>query len=242
MSATLNVQCRTPWLSRCTSALRGLNLAQTVELSGRNFGLLIAYVIPGFVALWGLSWSSEPVLQWFQGSGATGPSVGGALYVVMASVACGMTANALRWASIDQLHHLTGLSRPDWDDSRLQEHLEAFDYLVENHFRYYQFYASSIVSLLVAYASWRHSGTSDGSGGAEFVLSLLIGVFLAASRDSLRRYYSGTALLLGTVTKEISDDEWTAPSDERDRNSQGSESTSEPLTVPPNDRGRGEPA
>lgn len=211
-----------------------------MELSARNFGLLIAYVIPGFVALWGLSWVSDGVLHWFQGSPAAGPSVGGALFVLLASVACGMTVNALRWASIDQLHHLTGLSHPEWDDSRLQEHLDAFDYLVQNHFRYYQFYAASIVSVLLAYACWRHSGGTDHSGGAEFAVSVLVGVFLAASRDSLRKYYSGTALLVGTITKECSHDERTASSHQVDGKSEVSNAVRECHECAASDAGRGE--
>jgi hypothetical protein len=189
------------------------------DLSGRNFGLLIAYVIPGFVMLWGLSYGSETVCGWLQGSGAAGPSVGGAVFVLIASIACGMTANAVRWVTIDQLHHVSGLRRPAWNDSRLQEHLEAFDYLVESHFRYYQFYAAGLVAVLTAYAAWRLSGHADASGGAEFGVSVLAGVFLACSRNALRSYYSGTSLLLGTLEKEPTDDEWTASSDGHEKKS-----------------------
>lgn len=184
------------------------------DLSGRNFGLLIAYVIPGFITLWGLSWCSESVSVWLHGPGATGPSFGGALYVVIASIGCGLLVNAVRWATVDQVHHFTGLPHPDWDDSRLQRNLEAFDYLVEHHFRYYQFYGASLVATLVAYAAWRAAGPIESNGGAEFGVSLLAGVFLASSRDALRKYYSGTSLLLGTLGKESPDDERPTPSPE----------------------------
>lgn len=183
------------------------------DFSGRNFGLLIAYVIPGFLSLWGLSFGSGTVREWLRGAGAAGPSVGGAFFVLIACIACGMTANAVRWATVDQVHHLTGLPHPAWDDSRLQDNLEAFDYLVENHFRYYQFYAASIVSMLLAYGAWRLSGHKDPTGGAEFAVSVLAGVFLACSRDALRKYYAGTSLLVGTVDKEHDHDERTPSPD-----------------------------
>ena len=195
----------------CTSVGRGQSLGRIVDFSGRNFGLLIAYVIPGFIALWGLSWTYEPVRLWLQGAAPSGPTFGGALYVVMASVACGLIANAFRWVFVDQLHHRTGLPHPDWDDSHLQEHLEAFDYLVENHYRFYQFYGASLVATLAAYAAWRLSGVHDSSGRAELIVSVLTWVFLVSSRDALTKYYSGTALLLGTL-KENLHDERTPPS------------------------------
>lgn len=195
------------------SASGGLSLAKAVgDLSGRNFGLVIAYVIPGFIALWGLSWCSEAVRVWLQGTGTAGPSFGGALFVIVASIGCGLVLNAVRWATVDQVHHLTGLPHPHWDDSGLQKNLEAFDYLVENHFRYYQFYGASLVACVVAYAAWRVGGGVDTTGGAEFGVSLLVGVFLVSSRDALRKYYSGTSLLLGTLPEEPSHDKRKASS------------------------------
>lgn len=199
------------------------------DLSGRNFGLVIAYVIPGFIALWGLSYCSEPVRVWLQGTSTSGPSFGGALYVVVASIGCGLFLNALRWATIDQVHHLTGLPHPQWNDSVLQKNLEAFDYLVETHFRYYQFYGASLVATVVAYAAWRLGGGVDASGGAEFGVSVLTGVFLVSSRDALRKYYSGTSLLLGTLSEEQSHDERTAPSGtQRDKAADGDSGEANP--------------
>ncbi len=109
------------------------------EVSGRNFGLLIAYVLPGFVALTGAARCSTAVRQWMDqhvaACGATA-TVGGFLYVTLASVGVGLTVSTVRWAVIDTLHHWTGIPGPCWDDSRLQEKLEAFEALVENHYRY----------------------------------------------------------------------------------------------------------
>lgn len=181
------------------------------ELTARNFGLLIAYVLPGFVGLWGLGYLSEPVRTWLSGASPAGPSMGGVLYVLVASIGCGMTASAVRWALVDSVFHSTGLKRPAWDDSKLPERLDAFEALVDNHFRYYQFYSNSMVSAAAAYAAWRWSPDTPKPpvGLLEVVLLLLFFVFIAGSRDALRRYYSRTALLLGTQERTVDDDERT---------------------------------
>lgn len=181
------------------------------ELTARNFGLLIAYVLPGFVGLWGLGYLSEPVRTWLSGAGPAGPSMGGVLYVLVASIGCGMTASAVRWALVDSVYHRTGLRRPAWDDSKLPERLDAFEALVDNHFRYYQFYSNSMVSAAAAYAAWRWAPDTSKPpfGLLEIVLLLLLVVFIAGSRDALRRYYSRTALLLGTHERMVDDDERT---------------------------------
>lgn len=188
------------------------------DLSARNFGLLIAYLIPGFAALWGLSYVSEPVRLWLQGVGSGGPSVGSALYVVLASVGCGMTASVFRWAIIDTLHHRTGLEKPVLDESKLPERLEAFDYIVEHHYRHYQFYGNTAISILVAYSAWRTSGAAAGHsvGMVEVSLAMVIFVFLLGSRDALGKYYARSVLLLGTVKKESPNDERKPPAQEFD--------------------------
>jgi hypothetical protein len=138
-----------------------------------------------------------------------GPNLGGFLYVVLASVGLGMTASAVRWAVLDSLHTLTGLKRPNLDESKLEQHLSAFDYLVEKHFRYYQFYGNSIVALLTAYAAWRVGGGVSPLpyGGAEALLVFIVAVFTAGSRDALRNYFAGGEMLLGRTRKEFQDDE-----------------------------------
>lgn len=183
------------------------------ELSARNFGLVIAYVVPGFVALWGLSYLSESLRLWLVGSQAAGPNVGSFLYVLLASVALGLTASAVRWAVLDSIHHMTGVAAPRWNDVNLQERLEAFETLVDNHFRYYQFYGHMLVAGTLAYVAWRLSPESASTpwGPSEAGFVFLAAVFAAGSRDALRRYYSRTATLLGTVERTEHHDERSQP-------------------------------
>lgn len=169
------------------------------EVSTRNFGILIAYLIPGLVVLWGLSHVSESVSIWLIGPAQTGPSVGGFFYVLMASVGFGMAASTIRWALIDTVHHVTGLRRPAWSDRDLHERGSAYVWIVENHYRYYQFYGNTIVAIIVSYLIWRTSlaGSPQGVGWLDASVTGLLAVFCAGSRNALRLYYDRTASLLG---------------------------------------------
>jgi hypothetical protein len=40
------------------------------DVTGQNFGLLIAYVLPGLTALWGVSFFSDTVRSWLNGPGS----------------------------------------------------------------------------------------------------------------------------------------------------------------------------
>lgn len=157
----------------------------------KNFGILIAYVLPGFITLWGLATKFETVHVWLSGTGSHGLAVGGVLYVTAASIAIGMVINAVRWLIIDPVLHLSGLSRPDWDAAQLPGRLPEFERLVEDHFRYFQFYANTALGSLIAFTAWRLS-PSDAYGlgiWPEIGLVILAIVLLLASRDALSRYY-----------------------------------------------------
>ncbi len=111
------------------------------DVTASNFGLLIAYLAPGFTTLWGLSHFSPTLRSWLGSAASSQPTVGGFLYVTVASVAVGLTVSAVRWAIIDTLHHSTGVTQPDWDFAKLRDSVVGFNVLNELYYRYYQFYA-----------------------------------------------------------------------------------------------------
>ena len=169
------------------------------NLHSKNFGLIMAFLLPGFISLWGVSYHSETVRVWISASQESSPTVGGFLYVTLASLAMGLGISAIRWALIDGLFHRTGIRAPDLDFSNLPERLEAFEGLVENHYRYYQFYSNGLVAVLFAYSqrllsieAWTRSESTFLTGFIVAVVTLFLG-----SRDTLRKYYDRTTDLLG---------------------------------------------
>lgn len=182
---------------------RSLEREVMKDLSEKNFGLLIAYVVPGAIVLIGLGAFSPTVQAWLINPSEATPTIGGFLFVTLASVAAGMTASAVRWATIDRLHHWTGIEKPAWDDSKLPERLEAFEALVEAHYRYYQFHSNTLVAMLFSYAAWRPS-LGGRPVASDVGIVFLSAIFFAVSRDNLRRYYGRAVVLLGTLNKEFS--------------------------------------
>jgi len=167
------------------------------EVLGRGFGLCIAYVAPGFVALWGTSFIEPMVGVWLMSAGSSEPTVGSFFYMLLASVAAGLAVSAVRWVVVDSIHRWTGLKAPAWRLSELQENLQAFETMVEHHYRHYQFYANSLVAGSFAVAARRLSGGAPPrSFGVEIAWTVLALIFFVASRDTLRHYYSRVGELL----------------------------------------------
>ena len=169
------------------------------QLSSENFGLLIAYIIPGLTALWGASYLSTTIRSWLTGPAVNGPTIGGFLYATIAAVGTGLVVSTVRWALIDTLHHATGLRRPRWDFARLQKHFDVYDRLEHNHYIYYQFHSNMNVALFIAYVA-RRIGLGFWSlplGWSEVGFLMLSIIFFAGSRDTLRKYYARVEQLIG---------------------------------------------
>ncbi|MFO0847147.1 MAG: hypothetical protein U0871_01120 [Gemmataceae bacterium] len=168
------------------------------SVTNDTFGPLIAYLVPGATALVGLSPFLPAVQDWLTAARTDAPTVGGFLYLTVASLAAGMTVSAVRWAAVDRLHARTGLPAPDLDFARLPGKVEEFQLLIEIHYRHYQFYANMLVAVAVAYLGFRTHVGFARPGLADLAVILLEPVFYFTSRDTLRKYYARTAQLLSS--------------------------------------------
>ncbi len=167
-----------------------------VEIS--HFGLLIAYILPGFVLLWGLSFHSPTIAGWLGTAGQT-PPVSGFLYVMLASVGGGLLASTLRWLVVDRVHYRTGIPQRSWDYSVLPQTVAALEFLVANQYRYYQFYGNTFVAVLLASGAYvAASGKLSLSAAA--IVVLVECVLWAGSRDTLRNYHNRAAAFLAKST------------------------------------------
>lgn len=172
------------------------------DVTKENFGLLIAFIVPGFTAVWGMAYLSPAVRAWLGQIPAEVPTVGGFLYATIAAIAAGLTVSTVRWLVIDTIHHRTGIRQPPWDFSRLSTHLAAYDVLIAIHYRYYQFYGGMCVAMLFAYACRRAATgpTLPLFGWPELGLAVVEVVFFCGSRDTLRKYYFRVGSLVTAPT------------------------------------------
>ena len=178
------------------------------DVTAANFGLLIAFLLPGFVTLWGIGEFSPTIHGWFTGAPEQSPSVGGFLYVTLGAIAAGLFVSTLRWLLIDTIHHRTGIAEPKWNFAVLNRQLPTFELLVASHYRFYQAYANLIVAVLVVFISVVITrapvrahivATAIGLAAVEAVLWL-------GSRDTLRKYYRRAEVLMAEEGNDLPED------------------------------------
>jgi hypothetical protein len=167
------------------------SLPVSAKEGSASFGLLIAYVLPGFTALQGFPFLAGTASPWGVRAGpSTLPSF---LSGTVEAMAAGLTVSTVRWFLIDRLHHRTGLTPPQWDFALLEKSVAALEFLTQNHYSYYLFYSNMVVALVYAYATH-----CDSLGWRGLVYLALAVLFFLASRDALRRFYDRAGSLLGS--------------------------------------------
>ena len=182
------------------------------EVTDKNFGVLIAFWLPGFLLLWGLSFSRPEIAAWLSKSSEPGgPTVGNFLYVTLASLAAGLIVSAFRSLFIDNLFSicgrlggpLSGLKRPKLDLSSVtkKDTLAAFNAAVDNYYRYYQYYANTFVAVAIAFIAYGLEGQGWLSQ-LTIVVAVIESTLLLASANSNYRFYQAALEILASKGKE----------------------------------------
>jgi hypothetical protein len=168
----------------------------------RQFGLIVAYLLPGFIALAGIAPLIPVVSSWLQPL-SQGIGIGPPLYALLAATAMGMVVSCFRWLLIDAIHSVTGITPPVLNYGALEQRLESFNFIVESHYRYYQFYANALISILFAYGVNRLLKTSSLLGfGTDLGVFILCAVLFTGSRDALSKYRTRSSQLVGHVAEK----------------------------------------
>jgi len=165
-----------------------------------SFGIAIAYLLPGMVGLYSLTfWSARlgPIFTTFLTAES---NVGLFLLVVMASLAVGLLVNFLRWLVFERWRR----GRLTSDEFALLGSnlamLEAFREGIDNNFRYHQFGGGMNIVLLSLYAGWLKSSLSDLSWsiviGSVVAFTAVQGVTGLGALEAYPRYRDGLGSIL----------------------------------------------
>jgi small-conductance mechanosensitive channel len=176
------------------------------EVTDKNFGVIIAFWLPGVILLWGLTYSYPELSAWLtKASGSEAATIGGFLYVTLAALALGMVISAVRWLIIDTIFHYVPLVRVqrgefDFGSLKQKDAFVVFQGAVETFYRFYQYYSNTLVSIAAAVIAY---GVIGGKEPISSFVLVVIGVtcfaLFLASRDSLKNYYSCRAQIAASV-------------------------------------------
>jgi len=165
----------------------------------KNFGLVIAFVVPGFIGLWALSYFDATTAKWLGVAAEKETTVGGFLFVLVASIGVGVFLSGIRHLFFDRFL-LKDLGRPPQLDQKKRKDLEGpYQSLKEDHYRFYQFYSNTAVALPIAFLFWvvTQSPAQARAIVVGVVLLMAVAILYVSARHCLARYREKQRDLLG---------------------------------------------
>jgi hypothetical protein len=161
------------------------------ETIPKYFGLTIAFLAPGLLGLYALSFFAPPVAEWLGLAAHQNVNIGGFLFALIASIGMGVFVSGLRWLVLDWAMPKC----PQLDYSKLSDpNVErAVEFARVHHYQFYQFYANTLCALVLVFVAWLSTAEPRPelwpSVGSRFLLLLATcTVLFASARDCLIKH------------------------------------------------------
>lgn len=162
-----------------------------MEKVGLNFGLVIAYLIPGFLATYAVA-SRVSTIDALLGGPKRMPDAASVVPLVLIAVGVGIIINAISAAVIRPLIHKSGVkNQPHLVERKYTiEDMHKYNHLVETTFRFHQFYSNTLVAVVLLAPVWLVWPLQDNILRNASLL-LVVAVLFHTARNSLRNFYKG---------------------------------------------------
>lgn len=165
------------------------------KVSGVTLGTIIAFIAPGFIGLVAASYHLPIAHAWITLATDKDQTVGVFFFVLLASLTIGVILGGVRRIAIDPLfrkgfRRIPAIPRPEYDFAKLavSGKLEAFEAIVENYYKYYQFYSNMFVAVIVLWVAHALSEGPSWPIGYHATLALLLVGLVTSAWLSLERY------------------------------------------------------
>lgn len=177
---------------------------QAVSLLDRGYALIIAFLLPGLIALAGIATINPTVAKWFTGA-QEDPSFVGLLFVLLAALALNLLISAVRWYVFEELSVLPRCPlvapAPRFNMAKRTSCEAQYLDLRHQHYYYYLAHANTAVALVIAVGAWlfsQRAAVGVWPRLAAISLTLVAIVMMAtAACNAIKRYDERTLSLLG---------------------------------------------
>jgi hypothetical protein len=125
------------------------------DVTSTSFGLVIAFLLPGLMALYALSLFYQPLHSLFATFLQAESNVGLFLLVTLAALATGLQVAIVRALLFQHwLCRKWRLTPDDFATLAAAGRLEAFRATVDEHYRYHQFWGGMVVVMPILFIQW----------------------------------------------------------------------------------------
>ncbi len=125
------------------------------DISSTTFGYVIAFLLPGLVSLYGLAFFSSRVEKILQPATTTDATIGPSFLLLLAALAAGLFQSAIRCFVFEKwVCRNRKLDPGMFARLAAADRLASFKAVVDEHYRYHQFYGGCFLALIVVFTGW----------------------------------------------------------------------------------------
>lgn len=166
------------------------------DITVTSFGLIIAYILPGLIGLYGLSFWSKTLRETFQTFLTSESNIGLFLIVLLASLAIGLIANGLRWLTFEMVGFRKHRTQSSFHKALSGERkLAAYRVVIDETYRYHQWWGGAFFVIPVGYLGWLIRSHAAAGLEQKVLVSILI-----TGLEGLC-FFAAAHLWVGTVVK-----------------------------------------
>lgn len=130
----------------------------TKDLTSTSFGYLIGFVLPGVFGLYAFSFWIPTISAILQPVLKIDATIGASTILLMVAIGVGVCISAVRfWIFEKWLCKKYSFPRGLFESLYKEGKLTAFKSVVDEHYRYHQFYGGCAVDLLIWFVAWIRS-------------------------------------------------------------------------------------
>jgi hypothetical protein len=125
------------------------------DITSTSFGYIIGFLLPGLLSLYGLAFWSSRVEKIMQPASNIAATIGPSVILLLAALAAGLIVSAIRCYVFEKfVCRETQFEKDMFSRLGTGEKLSSFRAVVDEHYRYHQFYGGCFVGLAIAYFGW----------------------------------------------------------------------------------------
>ncbi len=176
------------------------DLGEMKDLTSTSFGYVIAFLLPGLFGLYALGYWSSAIKSLLQPVLKADANVGPSVIVLLVALGVGLFISAVRFFLFEKLlcqkHCFPGNM---FAKLTAENKLPAFKAVVDEHYRYHQFYGGVFVALAIMFVGWvwyGHPGPNLRSIATVLGFALFETVLGLTASDAFKRYVErGTTIV-----------------------------------------------
>lgn len=163
------------------------------ELTATSFGWVIAYVLPGLLGLYTISFWSDTVKEQLSAFSKAESTVGLFLVMLLTALLIGLELAAVRWLLFERfICRKKKQQLPDFSTLAIQGKMAAFRIVVDEHYKYHQFWGGLTPVIPAFFFGLAKSQNivlcSKEALTLTFVMLLFEAITVAAAVDAYNKY------------------------------------------------------